>query len=55
MKKEYIAYNSITNAFFVKGKGFVGTCAGAASPLDSSEAAVIRASYQNVVLSKERV
>jgi len=55
MKKEYIAYNSLTNAFFVKGKGFIGTCAGAASPLTSSEAALVRASYLNVVVSKERV
>jgi hypothetical protein len=55
MKKEYIAYNLITNAFFVKGKGFIGNCAGASSPLNSCEAALIRASYQNVVISKERL
>lgn len=54
MMKTYIAYNSLTNAFFVKGKGFVATCAGAATPLDSTEAAVIRATYLNVVVSNER-
>lgn len=55
MKKEYIAYNTKTNAFFVKGKGFIGTCAGAASPLDSVEVDVVRATYDNVAVSKERL
>lgn len=50
----FIAYNKLTNGFFVKGKGFTGQCAGAASPLNAQEVAVLRATYLNVEVSRER-
>lgn len=44
------AMNTVTGKYFFKGKGFIVKCYWQASVLTPAEAAVVRASYDNVRL-----
>jgi len=52
MQNTYAA-NIITNLYFISGKGFVAKTTSEATPLTSSEVAVIRASFLNVKIVTE--